>query len=103
MRVTTDVEVLQSAKSPKDQIHTRMNRIYRRKTIRRHHTGQNGEGRGETLAVGSGAGQGRSCKREEQGKVYCTTTHQRRKDGSDEEAEENPGDEEANDANSMAA
>jgi hypothetical protein len=67
MKPMVEVEVLQSAKSPKDQIHTKMNQIYRRKTIRRHHTSRDGEGGGETLAAGSGAGRARSCKREEQG------------------------------------
>jgi hypothetical protein len=47
-------------------------------------------------------GQRRSCKREERGEVYCIATYQRRKDGDNEEAEENPGDEEADEADSMA-
>jgi hypothetical protein len=74
MKPMAEVEVLQLSKSPKDQIHTKMNRIYRRKTIRRHHTVRNGGG-GEETCSRKGSGAEKELHEGGAGDVYCIATH----------------------------
>jgi hypothetical protein len=72
-----ELELFRSAKkSSKDQIHTGVNPIYRRKTINSLHTGHNGGGGWKNPVAREGDERRRNRRRKRCGEIYFIATHQ---------------------------